>query len=143
MNRDHRKKVRFDQLRRVMSALGYGLRHAGRAVVFERPDSDLFVVLPAIGPDDEVRPIDLMSVMNTLIGQGLIRNKNQFQDLFAIKEGDRLVWTDPTTGRETAVVARSGETSDGKVVIGVGDNGEIALCPVAQLRPAEAAPVGP
>jgi hypothetical protein len=128
------KKIRFDQLRKVMLDLGYHMRPVDqRYVAFVRPGHDLFVVLPDIPSQAEVRPIDLLSVQKTLMNEGLIETEQQFASLFSIKRGDRLIWTDPMSGRETEVVAASGETNDGMVIIkqkGIA----FSPCPVDQLR---------
>jgi hypothetical protein len=128
------KKVRFDQLQKVMLDLGYHARPVdGHHVAFVRPDRDLFVVLPDVQPEAEVRPIDLLSVQRTLMNEGLIETEQQFTSLFSIKKGDRLIWTDPNSGRETEVVAASGETSDGMVIIKQKGTA-FSPCPVDQLR---------
>src|SRR4051812_2121763 len=129
------KKIRFGQLRKVMLDLGYHIRTVDqRYVAFVRPGRDLFVVLPDIPSEAEVRPIDLLSVQKTLINDGLIEHEQQFTSLFLIKKGDRLIWTDPHSGREIEVVAASGETSDGMVIIK--QKGAFSPCPVDQWRPA-------
>jgi hypothetical protein len=48
-----------------------------------------------------------------------------------IVRGDRLIWTDPLSGRQTKVVAASGE-EDGTVIIK--QQGAFSPCPVDQLR---------
>jgi streptogramin lyase len=51
--------------------------------------------------------------------------------LILIRKGDRLIWTDPKTGKESKVTAAAGE-SDGLVVIK--QNGALWPCPVDQVR---------
>jgi hypothetical protein len=135
------KKIRFGQLQKVMLDLGYNIRPVDRHyVAFVRPGRDLFVVLPDGPQEGEVRPIDLLSVQKTLMNEGLIETEQQFASLFSIKKGDHLIWTDPNSGRETEVIAASGETSDGLVIIQ--QKGTAFLpCPVDQLRPAGATSV--
>jgi len=74
-----------------------------------------------------------VSVQKTLMNEGLIETEQQFASLFSIKRGDRLIWTDPDSGQETDVVAASGETSDGMVVIKQ-KGPAFSPCPVDQLR---------
>ncbi len=129
-----RKKIRFGQLRNVMLDLGYDVRTVNqRYIAFVRPGRDLFVVLPCIPPEAEVKPIDLLSVQKTLMNEGLIESEQQFSSFFSIKKGDRLIWTDPNSGKETEVFAASGETSDGMVIIKQQDRA-FSPCPVDQLR---------
>ena len=60
------KKIRFGQLRKVMLDLGYQIRPVDQHyVAFVRPDRDLFVALPDVPSEAEVRPIDLLSVQKT------------------------------------------------------------------------------
>lgn len=134
MHKTKFKKIRFGQLRKVMLDLGYQIRTVDQHyVAFVRQGGGLFVVLPDIPSEAEVRPIDLLSVQKTLLNDGLIETEQQFTSLFSIKKGDRLIWTDPNSGRETGVVAASGETSDGMVIIK--QNGTaFSPCPVDQLR---------
>jgi hypothetical protein len=136
------RKVRFGQLRQVMLDLGYQIKTVDQHyVAFVRPGSNLFVVLSDIPSDEaEVRPIDLLSVQKTLMNEGLIETEQQFASLFSIKKGDRLIWTDPKSGREREVVAASGETNDGMVFIKQKGT-TFSPCPVDQLRLAENASV--
>lgn len=128
------RKIRFGHLREVMRDLGYDIRPVDQQyVAFVRPDRNLFVVLPDIPSKSEVRPIDLLSVQKTLMNEGLIETEQQFTSLFSIKKGDRLIWTDPNSGREMEVVAASGETSDGVVII-KRKGAAFSPCPVDQLR---------
>ena len=135
------KKVRFDQLLRAMSDLGYETRRVDKLhVAFVNPSRELFAVVQDAAPESEVRPIDLLSVQKTLINEGLIESEQEFNALFSIKKGDRLIWTDPKTGKQTEVTAGSGETSDGIVIIK--QNGKaFSPCPVDQLRPVGSASV--
>jgi hypothetical protein len=135
------KSVRFDQLHKVMGDLGYGSQRVDEHyVAFLRPGRDLFVVERGISPESEVRRIDLLSVQKTLINEGLIESEQQFTELFSIKKGDRLIWTDPRSGMETEVTAASGETSDGIVIIKQKGTA-FSPCPVDQLRPVAGASV--
>ena len=71
-------------------------------------------------------------VRKTLVGDGVIKNdEEEFDSLFLIRKGDRLVWTDPQTGKESKVTAAAGE-SDGLVV--VKQNGALLPCAVDQVR---------
>ena len=128
------RKINFGHLRKVMLDLGYDIRPVDQHyVAFVHPGRKLFVVLPDMSSEAEVRPIDLLSVQKTLMNEGLIESEQQFISLFSIKRGDRLIWTDPNSERETEVVAASGETNDGIVMIkqkGVA----FSPCPVEQLR---------
>jgi len=129
-----KKKIRFGQLRTVLLDLGYQIRTVDQHhVAFVRPGRDLFIVLPDASLETEVRLIDLLSVGKTLINDGLIKDEQQFTSLFLIKKGDRLIWTEPRSGRETDVVAASGETIDGMVLIKQKGKADSA-CPVDQLR---------
>jgi hypothetical protein len=130
------KTVRFGQLRRVMFDLGYKIRRVDpRYVAFVHPDRDVFVVLPDMPSEAEVKPIDLLRAQRTLMNEGLIENEEQFSSLFLIKKGDHLIWTNPDSGHEIEVTAASGETIDGMVLITRKGLASTA-CPVSQLRPA-------
>ena len=61
----------------------------------------------------------------------MLPNDYAFDSLFLIRKGDRLIWTDPKTGKETKVTAAAGE-SDGLVV--VKQNGSLLPCRVDQVR---------
>jgi hypothetical protein len=126
------KKLTFDQLRRVLESLGYHSHEVlqGKHIVFRNPDQRLFILLPQTMPGGQVRPIDLLSIRKTLVNDGVIADED-FDGLFWIKKGDRLVWNEPGTGQEIPVTAVAGE-SDGLVVIERG--GVLAPCPVEQLR---------
>ena len=77
----------------------------------------------------------------SLVGHGVLGDDEyEFDSLFLIRKGDRLVWTDPTTGKESKVTAAAGE-SDGLVV--VKQNGRLLPCPVDEVRRVKrAAPAG-
>ena len=125
------KIITFDNLRNVLADLGYELRRAGDgAVVFRNPSRHLLIVLPDMPERDAVRPVDLLSVRKTLANDGVIEEE-EFDTLFRINKGDRLVWTDPATGTAIRVTAAAGE-SDGMVVIK--QMGAFMACPVDQLR---------
>jgi hypothetical protein len=79
-----------------------------------------------------VRPIDLLSIRKTLVGDGVIEDDDdEFDSLFLIRKGDRLVWSDPKTRKESKVTAAAGESA-GLVV--VQQNGALGPCPVDQVR---------
>lgn len=75
------KKIAFTQLRKVLGRLGYAEKPAGRNVVFTHPESDLYIVLPSMGRLEPVKPMDLLSVQNTLANSGIVP-KDQFDSLF-------------------------------------------------------------
>jgi hypothetical protein len=116
----------------VLVALGYTPRKAGsNAIVFRNPNRHLMVILPEMGDDEFVLPVDLSSTRSTLVGDGVLANDYAFDSLFLIRKGDRLIWTDPKTGKETKVTAAAGE-SDGLVV--VKQNGSLLPCRVDEVR---------
>ncbi len=94
-------------------------------------------MLPELQGDNTVRPIDLLSVRNTLINDGVVRDEEEFEALFRIKKGDQLIWTEPRTKQRVGVVAASGETRDGLVIIK--KRGAFAPCPISQLTRVEEA----
>jgi hypothetical protein len=125
--------IAFGKLRKVLESFGYSAqRVSSDLVAFHNHDRRLVVILPDTPPEQPVRPIDLLSVRNTLINDGVIRDGEEFDDLFRVKKGDRLIWTDPKTGRQVPVTAASGETRDGMVVIK--QRGAFSACPLDQLR---------
>ena len=130
------KSVRFDRLHKVMGDLGYGSQRTWMNITLHFYG----LVVTCLSsyaeshPKAEVRPIDLLSVQKTLMNEGLIESEQQFTDLFSIKKGDRLIWTDPRSGMETEVTAASGETSDGMVIIKQKGKA-FSPCPVDQSRP--------
>lgn len=133
MDRSNRlRRVPFKALQRVMESLGYvGQPIEGHRIVFTHPRRSLFVVIPGLQEDNNVRPIDLLSIRNTLINDGVIRDDEEFESLFRIKKGDQLVWTNPMIGQQIQVLAASNETSDGMVTIK--QNGAFMPCHVSQL----------
>ena len=125
------KTITHGKLRGVLEALGYRPHDLDDAhLVFRDPDRRLFITLPRMAPDDQVRPIDLLRVRQTLTLDGVI-DEGDFDNLFTIRKGDRLIRTEPAAGREVRVTAAAGER-DGLVVIR--QAGEILPCPVDQLR---------
>jgi hypothetical protein len=121
----------YRELGQVLRSLGYSPENVQPdQVVFRNPDRPLFILLPRHDPRAQVRPLDLLRVRNTLVNDGIIE-ENQFDSLFLIKKGDRLIWTDPKTGQKMRVTAAAGE-SDGLVIIK--QNGTFSPCPVDQLR---------
>jgi hypothetical protein len=125
------KAVTSDQLHRVLESYGYR-RHdinSGQ-VVYRNPDRRLIIVLPELSDGDLVLPIDLLRVRKALANDGVVAEE-EFESLFRIRKGDRLVMTDPKTRTETRVTAAAGE-SDGMVV--VKHNGAYVACPVDHLR---------
>jgi len=136
------KNVTYGQLRKVLLSLGC---EGGRApeghFVFTDPRSDLVILMPGGTDRQHVRPMDLRMVQHTLVGYGIIPDgEYDFDSLFLIRKGDRLIWTDPNSRTETKVTAAAGE-SDGLVVIK--QNGTLLPCPVDQVtRIKRAAPAG-
>jgi hypothetical protein len=126
------KSVTYGQLRTVLSFLGcQPVPTKGKHVTFSDPSRDLLILLPGGTDEQLVRPIDLSSIRKQLAGHGAIRDDDEFDSLFLIRKGDRLVWTDLTTGRESKVTAAAGE-SDGLVVIK--QSGTLLPCPVNLVR---------
>jgi len=74
------KTITFDQLKEVLSGLGYAEKPAGRNVVFTHPESDLYIVLPNMATLERVSPMDILSVQNTLANSG-IASKDRFDSL--------------------------------------------------------------
>jgi hypothetical protein len=133
---DRSKRISYATLRRVLEAFGYAARTVeGGPIVFSHDKRSLLIVISELQSDDTVRPIDLVSVRNTLINDGVVRDEEEFEALFRIKKGDHLIWTEPRTNRRTEVVAASGETSDGMVMIR--KRGAFSPCPVSQLASVE------
>ena len=125
------KNVTLKALREVLESLGYAFEVSPNGLIlFRHPDRSLFVILPEMPDDAEVRPIDLFSIRNTLKLDGVVK-EGEFDALFSIRKGDRLVWREPSTGTEIRVTAAAGE-SDGLVVID--RQGTLIPCPVGQLR---------
>jgi hypothetical protein len=127
------KNVTYGQLRKVLLSFGCEqIPSKENHFVFEEPKSDLLIMLRG-GPDDQlVRPMDLSVIRRQLVGHGLIKDdEDEFDSLFLIRKGDRLIWADPETGKETKVIAAAGE-SDGLVV--VKQNGSLLPCRVDQVR---------
>jgi hypothetical protein len=120
----------------VLETFGYAAQTIeGGRIVFTHPERSLLIVLPELRSDNTVRPIDLISVRNTLINDGVVRDEEEFEALLRIKKGDRLIWTEPHTKRQIGVVAASGETSDGMVIIK--QQGAFSPCHVSQLTRVE------
>ncbi len=133
---DKPKRIPYAKLRRVLETFGYAAQAIdGGRIVFYHPERLLILVLSKLDGDDTVRPIDLISVRNMLINDGVIRDEGEFEALFRIKKGDRLIWTEPRSKRQIEVVAGSGETSDGMVLIK--RQGTFSPCPVSQLTSVE------
>jgi hypothetical protein len=129
---DRSKQISFTKLNRVLEKFGYSSHTIeGGRIIFSHPERSLLIVLSELQSDGTVRPIDLISVRNTLINDGVVRDEEEFQALFQIKKGDRLIWTEPQTRRKIGVVAASGETSDGMVIIR--QQGAFSPCHVSQL----------
>jgi hypothetical protein len=127
------KNITYARLREVLGALGYAPEDAGKAtVIFRNPGRRLRIFLPKMAEEEFVPPVDLLSTRSTLAGDGVLADGDyEFDSLFLIRKGDRLVWTDPETGKESKVTAAAGE-SDGLVV--VKRNGTLLPCPVDQVR---------
>ncbi|MGP0067511.1 MAG: hypothetical protein ACLQGP_28440 [Isosphaeraceae bacterium] len=127
------KDVTYGRLRKVLLSLGCEpIPSKKNHFVFEEPKSGLLLMLPG-GPDEQfVRPVDLSMIRRQLVGHGLLKDEEDvFDSLFLIRKGDRLIWTDPKTGKETRVTAAAGE-SDGLVV--VKQNGSLLPCRVDEVR---------
>jgi hypothetical protein len=127
------KNVTYGQLRKVLLSLGcQPMPSKAGHFVFGDPKRDLLIMLPGGTDEQLVRPVDLFSVGKSLWGHGLIDDEEEaFDSLFLIRKGDRLIWTDPETGRERRGTAAAGE-SDGLVV--VQQNGSLIPCRVDQVR---------
>jgi hypothetical protein len=136
------KNVTYGHLRKVLLSLGCKPVPArDDRFVFSDEKRDLLILLPGGRDEQFVRSIDLYSVRRALVGHGVIKDdEEEFDSLFLIRKGDRLIWTDPKSGAETKVTAAAGE-SDGLVV--VKQNGTLLPCPVDQVRRVKrAAPAG-
>jgi hypothetical protein len=125
--------VTYGQLRKVLLALGCEpVLSKENHFVFEEPKSDLLIMLRGAPDEQLVRPMDLSHVRRQLVGHGLIKDdEDEFDSLFLIRKGGRLVWTDPKTGKESRVTAAARE-SDGLVV--VKQNGTLVPYPVDQVK---------
>jgi hypothetical protein len=135
---DRSNRIPYARLRRVLETFGFAARTIeGGRIVFSHPDRSSLIVLPELQGDNTVRPIDLLSVRNTLINDGVVRDEEEFEALFRIKKGDQLIWTEPRTKQRVGVVAASGETRDGLVIIK--KRGAFAPCPISQLTRVEEA----
>jgi hypothetical protein len=129
------KRITFGQLDEVLRSLGYAPENVlTNEVVYRHPDRHLFILLPREAPEAVAQPFDLYLARKALVDEGVIQ-ENEFDSLFRINKGDRLIWTEPRTGRKVKVTAAAGE-SDGLVVIQ--QNGALTPCPVEQLRKADA-----
>ena len=128
------KRITYRQLDEVLRSLGYAPENVlTNEVVYRHPDRHLFILLQREAPDAVAQPFDLYRARKTLVHEGVIQ-ENEFDSLFQISKGDRLIWTEPRTGRKVKVTAAAGE-SDGLVVIQ--QNGTLTPCPVDQLRKAD------
>ncbi|HZY90748.1 MAG TPA: hypothetical protein VFE78_38345 [Gemmataceae bacterium] len=129
------KRVTYRQLDEVLKSLGYVPQNVlTDQVMYRHPGRRLFVLVPREAPEALARPLDLLRAQNALVNEGVIQEA-EFDSLFRINKGDRLVWTEPRTGRKVKVTAAAGE-SDGLVVIQ--QNGTLTPCPADQLRKADA-----
>lgn len=129
------KNITYAKFREALASLDYTPNDArsdlGDTVIFRNPNRRLRIFLPKMADEEFVLPVDLHSARSTLEGDGVLRNEYEFDSLFLIRKGDRLVWTDPKTGKESKVTAAAGE-SDGLVV--VKQNGALLPCPVGEVR---------
>jgi hypothetical protein len=126
------EKVSYAKLREVLSSLGYAPEaFGGHSVVFRNPNHRLRVFLPKLSDRQCVPPVEMLSARNSLMGNGVVQDEYEFDSLFLIRKGDRLIWTDPKTGKATKVTAAAGE-SDGLVV--VKENGRLVPCPVDEVK---------
>jgi hypothetical protein len=127
------KKITYAEVRKILAGLGYRARELGnRQVVYLNPDRELMIVIPETTGENDVRPVDMLRVRKTLAHDGVIR-EDEFDSLFSIRRGDRLVWREPGAAEERRVIAASDE-SDGVVIID--DGGQLLSCPVDQLEKA-------
>jgi hypothetical protein len=129
------KNITLGKFREVLVSLGYTPYDArsdlGDTIIFRNPNRRLRIFLPKMADEEFILPVDLHSARSTLEGDGVIKDDYEFDSLFLIRKGDRLVWTDPKTGKESKVTAAAGE-SDGLVV--VKQNGTLLPCPVGEVR---------
>lgn len=133
------KSITYARLREALEGLGYTPHEVnGSYVVFRNPGRHLFITLPVMPPDEVVRPIDALRVRKALANDGVVA-EGDFDALFAIRKGDRLIRREPGTGQDVGVVAAAGE-SDGLVVIE--QHGSLLPCPVDELWRDEGAIVG-
>jgi hypothetical protein len=127
------KKITYAEVRKILAGLGYRARELGnRQVVYRNPDRELMIVIPETTEENDVRPVDMLRVRKTLAHDGVIR-EDEFDSLFSIRRGDRLVWREPGVTEEHRVTAASDE-SDGVVIIN--QAGQLISCPVDQLEKA-------
>jgi hypothetical protein len=125
------KKITYAEVRKILAGLGYRARDLGNhQVVYSNPDRALMIVIPETSEDSDVRPVDMLRVKKTLSHDGVIR-EDEFDSLFSIRRGDRLVWREPGVAEERRVTAASDE-SDGVVIID--DGGQLLSCPIDQLE---------
>ena len=129
------KNITYGKLAEVLKSLGYAPENVlTNEVVFRHPDRHLFVLLPREAPEVLAQPIDLLGAQKALVHEGVIQ-EDEFDSLFRINKGDRLIWTEPCTGRKVRVTAAAGE-SDGLVVIK--HKGSLVPCPIDHLRKIDA-----
>ena len=90
------KKITYAEVRRILAGLGYQCREifGNHQVVYRNPDRELLIVIPETSEDSDVRPVDMLRVKKTLSHDGVIR-EDEFDSLFSIRRGDRLVWREP------------------------------------------------
>ena len=127
------KKVTYGQLRKVLLSLGcQQIPSKENHFVFEEP-KERSSHHASRRAGRATRPADgFVGVRRQLVGHGLLKDdEDAFDSLFLIRKGDRLIWTDPETGKEIKVTAAAGE-SDGLVV--VKQNGSLLPCRVDQVR---------
>ncbi len=132
------KFLTFGELGTALHEFGYEPRLKANHVVFEHPQGKLMIVLPKMHDGTEVSPLHQKIVERTIRDDNVVswndvayylEHGKRKED--AIKKGDRLIWTEPRSGREFKVVAAAGE-QDGLVIIKQG--GAFSPCPVDQLR---------
>lgn len=75
------RKVTYNQLKHILCKLGYTEATSGTNIVFLQPERRLFIVLPRMRLNEEVKPMDLLSVQNTLANSGIVP-KERFLSLF-------------------------------------------------------------
>jgi hypothetical protein len=126
-----KKQITYRQLDEVLKSLGYSPENVlTDQLAYRHPDRHLFILIPREPPVALARPIDLYRAQKALVHSGVIQ-EDEFDSLFLINKGDRLLWTEPATGRKVKVTAAAGE-SDGLVVIK--HKGTLVACPVDHLE---------
>jgi hypothetical protein len=75
-------KIRYEDLQRVLLRLGYtAIAQARNRVVYRHPENKIEVFLRRMRRTEFLKPIDLLSVQNTLAYSGMVP-KEEFDSLF-------------------------------------------------------------